>query len=581
MQLVLLALNASFVHTSLSARYLSAVCREAGIKLEVVESNINEGAEAISHRVAELRPGLLLCSVYIWNRRLMEDICTRIRLMEPGVIIAWGGPEVSGGWEEILLREDVDYVACGEGEGLILSLIRALAQNEKPQETGITWRGGPKPEVLSVPDLDDLPFPYVNETWLQSKIYYFETSRGCPYNCAYCLSSRVGVRYMSVETAKTHLAQMVGKVPLVKFVDRTFNAEPKRARELWGFLLGALEETRFHFETCAHLLTEDDFRLLADPRAQRFQFEVGLQSASPTSLGAVNRHMDATHTLQAVKRLVQLNTVEVHLDLIAGLPEESLATFLTAVNAALLALPHRLHLGFLKLLPGTLLRQGAKELGLVYLPFAPYEVLRTPHMSPHDFFYLKRLSRVLERYYNSRQAENALRYVLTQGVLTGAEMLEQLSLTESRTTVQESVYHALQAHVPLPEVLRELCRFDYLLHEPHKRVPEALLGEQQPEDQAVREIVYGDPLRLFAALPHRLGEKPGSVLRQLRWGKFSREALAELCLPDQCEVLFDHSLPRGARVCALTNIHSPQQISVCNYANRAYSHGNLGDDGVH
>ncbi|MBT9176313.1 MAG: hypothetical protein DDT20_00626 [Firmicutes bacterium] len=554
MQVVLLALNASFVHTSLSARCLDAVCREAGIKLEVVESNINEGAEVISHRVAELRPKLLLCSVYIWNRRLMEDICTRIRLMDPGVIIVWGGSEVSGGWEEILLRTDVDYVACGEGEGLILRLIGALEQGEKPQGAGITWRGGPEPTAESMPvqALDDLPFPYVSETWLQNKIYYFETSRGCPYNCAYCLSSReAGVRYMSVETAKTRLSQMAGKVPLIKFVDRTFNAEPKRARELWGFLLGAKEETRFHFEICAHLLTEDDFRLLADPRAQRFQFEVGLQSASPMSLRAVSRHMDATQTLEKVKRLVQLSTVEVQLDLIAGLPEESLATFLTAVNAALLALPHRLHLGFLKLLPGTLLRQRAKELSLVYLPFAPYEVLRTPHMSPHDFFYLKRLSRVLERYYNLRQAENALRYVLGQGVLTGAEMLEQLDAADSKP-VQECVYLALQTHVPLPQVLRELCRFDYLLHEPHKRVPEALLVEQQPEDQATRDIVYGDPERLVAALPHRRGEKPGSVLRQLRWGKFSREALAELRLPDDCEVLFDHSLPRAARVCVLS-----------------------------
>ena len=549
MQVVLLALNASFVHTSLSARYLEAVCGQAGIKLAVIESNINEGADLLASRALGLRPELLLCSVYIWNRRLMEDICTRIRLIDPTVTIVWGGPEASGGWEEIVLRHDVDYVVCGEGEGSISRLIRALEHGETPDGMGVTWRGGPRPKVEGVQDLDMLPFPYGNESWLPSKIYYFETSRGCPYNCAYCLSSReAGVRYMSVGAAKARLARMlVGKVPLIKFVDRTFNADPERARELWEFLLCSGEETRLHFEICAHLLTADDFRLLADPRAKRFQFEVGLQSASLSSLRAVNRLVDASHTLQAVRQLVQLGTVEVHLDLIAGLPAESLATFTTAVNAALAARPHRLHLGFLKLLPGTLLRQRAGELGLVYLPFAPYEVLVTPHLTAHDMFYLKNLAKVVDRFYNSRQAENALRYALTQGALSGLELLQRLYEADS-STVQESVYLALEQSVTSPETLRELCRFDYLSHEPHKRIPELLLGEQPPEDQRVRDVVYHEPERLFAALPHRRGEKPGSTLRQLRWGKFSRAASAELRLPVGCEVLFDHSRPRGERV---------------------------------
>ncbi len=551
MRVVLLTINASFVHTSLGARYLEAVCREAGVTLAVVESNINEGIEVITGKVARLHAELLLCSVYIWNRRIMEDVCTRIRLMDPGVTIAWGGPEVSGGWEEILAQGDVDYVVCGEGEAVILSLIGALAQGERPRGAGITWRGGPKPRVEMLQDLDKLPFPYAYEKWQQNKIYYFETSRGCPYTCAYCLSScDPHVRYMSVDNAKARLSHMVGRVPLIKFVDRTFNADPARARGLWEFLQGTEGETRFHFEICAHLLSGEDFALLADPRAQRFQLEVGLQSISPTSLQAVNRHVDANQTLDRVKRLVQLGTAEVQLDLIAGLPEETPATFLHAVNAALAALPHRLYLGFLKLLPGTPLRQRAGDLGLVFLPFAPYEVLRTPHMSSHDFLYFKSLAQALDRCYNSQQAERALRYALTQATLSGVQVLERLSAAEG-VTVQESVYLALQTHVPDPEVLRELCRFDYLLHEPHKRVPAVLMGEQPPEDTAVREIVYKQPERLFAALPHRRGEKPGAVLRQLRWGKFSRQALALLALPDECEVLFDHGLPRKARVCIL------------------------------
>ncbi|MBS3984688.1 MAG: DUF4080 domain-containing protein [Selenomonadales bacterium] len=537
MRVVLLALNASYVHTSLSARYLAAVCQVAGVKLHVVESNINEGAELITSKVMGLCPELLLCSVYIWNRRLMEDICTRIRLSDPGITIVWGGPEASGGWEDVLRRDDVDYVACGEGEGSVLPLIRALAQGTRPNTAGIAWRGGPLPKAPRLETLDKLPYPYVDEGWLQNKIYYFESSRGCPYNCAYCLSSReAGVRYMSLDTAKARLSHMMGKAPLIKFVDRTFNADPNRARALWEFLLSADEETRFHFEVCAHLLTADDFELLADPRAKRFQFEVGLQSASPPSLQAVNRQVDASHTLQAVRQLVQLGTVEVHLDLIAGLPAESLETFAAAVDAALATLSHRLHLGFLKLLPGTELRQKAAQLGLAYLPFAPYEVLRTPHMTAHDFTYLKALAKALDHFYNSRQAENALRYVLAQGEMTGFKLLGLLSAAE-REAVQESVYLALEKYVPCSLTLKELCRLDFLCNEPHKRVPDLLLGCEPPEDEMVRHIVYHEPERLFAALPHRRGEKPGSILRQLRFGKFAHG-----------ELLFDHSRPRGERV---------------------------------
>jgi len=552
MKVVLLALNASFTHTSLSARCIGAVCAEAGFELEVVELNINEGAEVIAGRVVVTRPQLLLCSVYIWNRRLMEDVCTRVRLMRPEVVIAWGGPEVSGEGEGILARGHADYVVCGEGEEAVLQLICALEQGKPPEAAGIAWQGGSLPRKESRQDLDNLPFPYADEPWTKNKIYYFETSRGCPYNCTYCLSSReAGVRFMSLCTAKARLSQMVGKVPLIKFVDRTFNADPQRARDLWEFLLELPTETRFHFEVCAHLLTTADFVLLAERRATRFQFEVGLQSASPQSLLAVNRYTDAVQVLHTVRDLVALGTVEVHLDLIAGLPHETLATFLSGLDSALKALPHRLHLGFLKVLPGTELRRQAEELGMVYLPYAPYEVLRTPDMTPTDFLYLKTAAKTLDRYYNSRQAEQALRYVLRLAKITGSQTLERLSVM-GENTVQESAYVALQAHVAEPEVLKELCRFDYLMHEPHVRVPDMLLGESPQEERAVRDLVYGDSDRLLVALPHRQGDKPGVILRRLRWGKFNAEACAVLGLPHGGEVLFDHSLPRSTRAIAVT-----------------------------
>lgn len=552
MRAVLLAVNASFSHNSLAARYLAAACLENGLPLGFVESNINERAEVITARLLKEEPDILLCSVYIWNRRLMEDVCTRISVMYPKLKIVWGGPEVGGSLEEMFSRLPfLAYLCQGEGEEALPSLLKSLGAGEEPCGVGISSRQYIERTVATVKCLDTLPDPYEKEATLSPhKLHYFESSRGCPYNCAYCLSAREsGVRFMPLAVAKKRLKELSAKVQLIKFVDRTFNADPLRARELWQYLLDLPGDCRFHFEICAHLLTEQDFALLDDPRAARFQFEVGLQSTLPSALAAINRPMNPGAVLDKVERLVACGRVEVHLDLIAGLPSEGLTDFLGSLNAAMAARPQRLHLGFLKILPGTALTALRERDDYGILPYAPYEVLRTPVMTPCDFAELKDLERALEHFYNGRGSRAALGYALQ--FLLPSELLARLART-GEGLLEERLYHALADSVKSSELLLELCRLDFLALEPHRQLPPSLAQGGGEEGRLLREIIYGELESLWRILPGRKGEKPGTILRSLRLGVFSRVTMEHLGFAEGNAIVFDHSRPIADRMTAIT-----------------------------
>ena len=548
-----LAINASYSHTSLSARYILAACAEAGIHIELVETNTNERAEKVAHLVAEHNPTVLLCSVYIWNIRLMEDVCARLKLMYPGLVIIWGGPEVAFNPEEVLARYAyVDALCLGEGELVTPRVLKAIAMDEPLRAVeGMACRGGDVVNRPKVENLDHLPDPYgVGAEFTPNKLYYFESSRGCPYNCAYCLSSaEAGVRFMSVPEAKRRLDFLSQQVPLVKFVDRTFNANPMRARVLWEYMLGLPGDCRFHFEICAHLLEEDDFDILSRPEAVRFQFEVGLQSTHGQALLAINRAMDTPKLLANIERLLALETVEVHVDLIAGLPSEDLARFLMTFDEAMSTRPHRLHLGFLKLLPGTTLRSEASKHGYAFLPYAPYEVLRSSDLTPGELIQLNGMEHNLNRYYNSNIATQSMRYALSVSSPSGLFTLLTGEVSAQHT--HEFLLQSLQGQVPDSLLLQDLLRFDFCQAELHRKIPESLHYGPGDEDKVLRELLYGDDPQIYSLLPHQKGEKPGTILRSLRLAYFRPATLEYLGLGDGTACIFDHSCPPGRRAFAV------------------------------
>ena len=538
MNTTLLALNSSFSHTSLAARYLRAAGNGAGHEVSLVEMTVNERAEAISRAVFATRPEVLGCSVYIWNVRLMSDVCVRLKLLIPQLVIVWGGPEVVGEEASLCLEYPlVDVFCIGEGESAFPEILDNLA-NGIPVDRVIT--GSPT-------NLESLLDPYgAQHEFDQNRLHYFETSRGCPYNCAYCISSRErGVRYLPEQIVLSRLGALVPRVPLVKFVDRTFNADAPRARRLWEHLLSLPGGCRLHCEICAHLLTEDDFAFFARVDARRLQLEIGLQSASPHALAAVNRRIDPEAVLSAVRRLVGLRTVEVHLDLIAGLPGEGYRQFLASFEMAIACRPHRLHLGFLKLLPGTELRSQADMYRMRYLPFAPYEVLATEDISAEEMLLLKGLEEAVEFYYNSRRFVHSVSALLD--ACSAVDLFQDLS--HSRViNAERALFDAGLGRGIAEALLRELLLLDFLLREPH-RAPPAWLAEGSNEQVLLREIVYGTHERLHVALPHRQGEKPGLVLRDLRLCVLSAPTKRHLGHdPDSLFFLIDHGQPMHARV---------------------------------
>jgi len=553
MKSLFLAINASYSHTSLSARYIRAACAQAGLMVHLHETNVNERAEKTAQQVALQKPDVLLCSAYIWNTTVLADVCTRLKLMLPEIIIVWGGPEVSYNPDNVLAQYNfIDYVCLGEGEVTVPKLIQLLEQGQPTDNAlGIVSRTGGVSVRPQVENLDLLPDPYQHEDeFSPNKLYYFETSRGCPYSCSYCLSSaESGVRFMSLTEAVRRLTCLAERVPLIKFVDRTFNASPRRARDLWTHLLRLAGTARFHFEICAHLLREEDFVILSQPEAARFQFEVGLQSTYEPALTAINRAMDTEKLLSNVERLISLKTIEVHLDLIAGLPGEDYTRFLKTFDEAIAVRPHRLHLGFLKLLPGTVLRSLQEQEGYAYLPFAPYEVLRSKALTAYDLLSLKAMEQCLNRYYNSGNFAKSMSYLLS--ILPGSEIFTALSGQQDNHPYVQ-LQDVFGSHVPDALLLKELLRYDFCIQEPHRRIPEELTCEFGDEDTVLRNLLYNQYEQVMSILPHRQGEKAGSLLRNLRHAYFRPETLQYLGLGLGTACLFDYTQPPGHRAFVLT-----------------------------
>ncbi|MDP3059040.1 MAG: DUF4080 domain-containing protein, partial [bacterium] len=432
------------------------------------------------------------------------------------------------------------------------ALLNALRNGSSTILTHVASRSNLNMELATIKDLSLLPDPYLGEGIISHKLYYFETSRGCPYNCTYCLSSASsGVRYVPLALAKERLLILATRAHIIKFVDRTFNANQKRARELWQYLLDLPGNCRFHFEICAHLLSEEDIIILSSPKAERFQFEIGLQTTSIEALSAINRPLGNEKVLQNVERLRQETPVELHLDLISGLPHETYERFLQTFDQALSVKPHRLHLGFLKLLRGTTLRAKAQEYEYKFLPFAPYEVLASKWVTVQEFLLLKDIEDAVEKLYNSGSVQRTIDYLL-KNYPPSVVFTKAVSADRGDSTYHYAFNLAISLGADA-NLVTELLRFDFLMREINRALPDWLMWDSSlgTEAEALRQIIYGDKDELFRYLPHRAGEKPGSILRTIRLGYFPPQAIEELGYPPSVQtILFDHTLSDSRRAIA-------------------------------
>ena len=478
MKILFVGLNAKYIHSSLALYSLQASCRVLGHEVEVVEYTINQELLYILGDIAGREPTVVGIVCYIWNREMVLKVTAALKKVLPEVTIVMGGPEASGDAATILRQNpSVDFVVQGEGEESMPELLATLARGVDPTKVkGIAVRNDREIEtnggVRLVADLDKLPFPYQSEMMpgLGNRIIYYESSRGCPFSCSYCVSSTTcGVRYRSVEKVIAELRFFIQHgVKQVKFVDRTFNVNPEYYRNIWRFIEAEAGSTGFHFEIVADLLSRDDIDWLAGVTPGRFQFEIGVQSTCGETLAAIGRSNAWGRLRENVRNLLRVGNIHLHLDLIVGLPYEDWQRFRQSFDDVYALKPDMLQIGFLKLLPGTKISQEAPGYGYVVLDHPPYEILANNFLSYKEVRQLKLLEEAFNQTYNSGRFVYTLLYLTTVFAKDAFDFYNALSNWWDRQGL------AGKSHSP-EGVLSLLLRFaETLSKEQYGRVKELL-----------------------------------------------------------------------------------------------------------
>ncbi len=398
----LIALNAKYCHTSPAVRSIGVACSEKGISVTLLEHSVNEPFREIMRSVLTCESDIYAFSCYLWNIELVKKICVDLKEVKPNCEILLGGPEVSFDPETYTFA---DCVICGEGEVTVPDYV--LGKTAKKVIHG-----------EAVESLDALPFCYSDADLYANRhrLLYYESSRGCPYACSYCLSSvEKGVRFKSVEKVCAELKRFdKAGVDLVKFVDRTFNADRKRALEIWKFAAEECKHTKFHFELAGELLREEELAYLQTVPKDRFQFEIGIQSTYPETLRAVDRSAELSRLFDRIRKLVEAGNIHVHTDLIAGLPFETYEIFKNSFNDVYALGSDCLQLGFLKLLKGSKIRREAEKYRYKYSASAPYEIYQNDFIGTEEIFRLEQIAETVERFYNSHAFEKSIQYAVSR-----------------------------------------------------------------------------------------------------------------------------------------------------------------------
>lgn len=490
MNILLVAINAKYIHSNLAVYSLKAYAREYQEHICLLEYTINHRTDYILQEIYKKQPDVLCFSCYIWNFRYVQELAGEFHKLMPEVPIWVGGPEVSYETETFLADYPmVKGVMVGEGEATFRELCRYYVQGAVLEQIrGVVFRDAQGRLVRTEPReplcMDELPFCYDNLEDFENRIIYYETSRGCPFSCSYCLSSiEKGLRFRSPSLVQKELDVFLAhKVPQVKFVDRTFNCNHEHALFIWNYLKEHDNGiTNFHFEISADLLTEEELALIASMRRGLIQLEIGVQSTNEPTIREIRRTMNLSRLEQVVRQVRHMGNVHQHLDLIAGLPNEDFATFAESFRQVYAMRPHQLQLGFLKVLKGSYLYEHRETYGLVYQENPPYEVMETRWLPYAEILKIKLVEEMLEVYYNSGQFEMTIKVLeLTEDhpfdlFLKLGEFYESrglLSMSHSRIRRCEILLHYIEQNdLPHLALYQETLTFDLYYRERMKSRP--------------------------------------------------------------------------------------------------------------
>lgn len=421
MKILLVACNAKYIHSNLAVYDLQAYASDYADHIVLKEYTINQQKDDIMRDIYLEHPDVVCVSCYIWNLSFVKELMADLIKILPGADFWAGGPEVSYDAEKFLTENsEFKGVMVGEGEETFKELAGYYVE-KNPQDlknmTGICYRDGD--QIIhngwrQIMDLSSIPFIYKDLSEFKNRIIYYESSRGCPFSCSYCLSSiDKKLRFRDTETVKKELQFFIdNKVPQVKFVDRTFNCKHDHAMAIWKYINEHDNGvTNFHFEISADLLREEELQEMSTMRPGLIQLEIGVQSTNPDTIKVIHRTMDFEKLKGIVDRIHSFGNIHQHLDLIAGLPYEDYDSFRHSFNDVYALKPQQLQLGFLKVLKGSHMMEMCREYGIVYKTQEPYEVLSTKWLDYDHVLKLKTVENMVEVYYNSGQFQNTLEYL--------------------------------------------------------------------------------------------------------------------------------------------------------------------------
>ncbi len=536
MKVLLTTLNARYTHSSLALAYLRESCKDEKWTLECREFTINDRLGSVMAEIYRIHPAVLCLSCYIWNIRLILELCCDYKQMDPECKIILGGPEVSYDSEQIMSTNiAIDIIISGEGEQTLRALLEHLSSgSDYTKLQGVTCRCHDtiirnEPAVL-INDLSMIPSPYHGDmSHYDHKMVYYETSRGCPFNCSYCLSSTLrGVRYLPMERVKKDLRFLIQNgIKKIKFVDRTFNSNEKRSIELMKFILeemGGKRSTSFHFEVCAELFSDEGLIFLKDIPAGIFDFEIGVQSTCQKSLQAVNRITDWDRLVNNTKKIQSYHNIHLHIDLIAGLPYEDYRRFGQSFNDVYRLKPDVIQLGFLKLLKGSQIHIQRDKYAYRFQTLAPYEVLANSYMTYLDLLKLHDIEDLVEKYYNAGLVRYTMEYIVNMIYEGDAfALLDEYASFWRINGLYDQPHRRDTLYISLSQFVKKICgkyfnavsellKYDYLLNNRVYQVPEQLQRHKTSEAQNLLNSLLSDDGFLKKYVP----EMRGKSLREMR-----------------------------------------------------------------
>lgn len=500
MKILLAACNAKYIHSNLAVYDLKAYSSDYDEHVILREYTINQPKDEILKDIYSSGADVVCFSCYIWNISFVRELIRDLVKILPKTAFWAGGPEVSYDAEKFLTEmPEMTGVMVGEGEKTFHDLLEFYIDGKDSLEeiSGIVYRTGDKiihngwRELM---DLSAIPFVYEHLEKFENRIIYYESSRGCPFSCSYCLSSiDKKLRFRDLELVKKELQFFLDhRVPQVKFVDRTFNCKHEHAMTIWKYILEHDNGvTNFHFEISADLLREEEMELMSQMRPGLIQLEIGVQSTNPETIRAIHRHMDLKKLEHCVNRVHSFRNIHQHLDLIAGLPYEDYDTFHQSFNDVYQMKPDQLQLGFLKVLKGSLMQKEAEGYGIVYKEKEPYEVLSTNWLTYGEVLKLKMVESMVEVYYNSGQFWHTLEYLVPfeKDAFTFYEKLGSFyekkgysEISHSRMRRYEILLEYLQEETDVPtEVAAQKMLYDLYLREKLKKRPVFAPDQKQYE----------------------------------------------------------------------------------------------------